>query len=346
MKFKLPHVRIFVIIGSVFLVIGGLVWFRASRNNTLVNIKTVPVERGAVVENVTSSGKTKAKKQAVLHFMVAGRLSWIAVSEGDTVTAYQSLATLDKSELQKNLDKSLRDYSKERNDFEEDRQVTYADKIISGTLKRILEKNQWDLEKAVLDVELKDIALKWATLASPVSGIVIRLDMPVAGVNITATDSITVADPSSIVFSANIDETDIGKLMVGQNADVHLDAYPDKIFTGKVIKIAYSAESSSGGATVFPVDVSFADTSILKIGLNGDVIIKISEAQSALSIPIEAMREKGGEKFVVVKTKSGYSRQTVKTGLRSEDIVEITDGLSQDSVVVIEGFQFLPKDIQ
>ena len=81
----------------------------------------------------------------------------------DRVKAYQAIAQLDSREVQKNLEKVLRDYSAERNDFEEMWRVTYKgikdpQTALTDTVKRILEKNQWDLEKAVLDVELKHLA--------------------------------------------------------------------------------------------------------------------------------------------------------------------------------------------
>ena len=137
------------------------------------SIKTEVVRRMIFEKTITSSGKTKAKKSVDLKFQTSGKLTWVGVKEGDRVTAYQAIASLDSREVQKNLEKALRDYSSERNDFEETWRVTYKgmknpDTALTDTVKRILEKNQWDLEKAVLDVELKHLSLEYSSLLSPI----------------------------------------------------------------------------------------------------------------------------------------------------------------------------------
>lgn len=309
-------------------------------------MKTAVVETKTLTETVSSSGKTEAKKQVDLHFQAGGRLAWVGVQEGASVSAYQTLASLDMQTVHKNLEKSLRDYSKERNNFEQDRLDTYRFPALTDTIKRILEKNQWDLEQAVLDVELADIALNWSYLITPIAGIVTRIDTPVAGVNVTATDTFTVADPTSIVFTANIDETDIGRVSVGQTAEINLDAYPDTPLKGTVDKISFAAETTSGGATVFPVEIAFATSDNLRVGLNGDVTLTLSQTAAALALPSEAVRENDDEIYVVKKVGKNYEKVTVKTGIETDDEMQIIEGLNQGDEVVTEGFQLLPKEFQ
>lgn len=203
------------------------------------------------------------------------------------------------------------------------------------------------MDKAVLDVEIKDIALQLATLITPIDGIVTQIDTPVAGVNVITTDTFSVANPNSIVFSANVDETDVGKVILGQTAQIDLDAFPDQSFTGSVSSIAFAAETSSGGATVFPVEISFADMTNLRIGLNGDVTIILSEHPSLVTIPTTAIREtEEEEKYVVKKVGKKYEKTFVETGIDTEDDTEIKSGLSLGEQVVTDGFQYLPKNLQ
>ncbi len=327
--------RAYVIIIGIVLVVMGIWQWRQSRSGS--DIETIKVTREAITETVSSSGKIKTLEQVDLHFQTGGRLAWVGVKEGDTVFAGQAIASLDSRELQKNLEKALRDYSKVRNDFEEDRLVTYDNPVITDTVKRILEKNQWDLEKAVLDVELRDIARNLATIVSPIAGIVTHLDTPIAGVNTSVTDTFTIANIDKLVFLASVDETEVGRITVGMPAEINLDAYPDQIFTGTVGKIAYAAEQTSAGATIFPVEIYFTDPAVLRIGLNGDVTINVRESSNTLTIPLEAIREEKDTKFVYVKEGINYRKQPVKTGLQTEDNVEITEGLAENAEVVISG---------
>jgi HlyD family secretion protein len=255
---------------------------------------------------------------------------------------------MDVREVQKNLEKSLRDYSSTRNDFDEMTKVTYGSGAVpsytmNDTIKRILEKNQWDLDKAVLDVELKSLALEYSRLSTPIAGIVTHVDTPVAGVNITpATAVFSVSDPSSMVFEANVDETEVGSLSVGQEATITLDAYPEATFSGTISYISYTSQLSSGGATVFPVKISFATPQSIRIGLNGDVSITTNRIPHALVIPIAAMREDKGKKYVYRKVGTKYERAYITVGPSSDTDIVVTGGLADGDTVVTKGFSVIP----
>lgn len=320
-------------------------------NVTKSSVKTAVLRRTTFDKTITSSGKTKAKKAVDLKFQTSGTLTWVGVKEGDLVSAYQAIASLDSREVRKNLEKALRDYSSERNDFEETWRVTYKgvsnpDSALTDTVKRILQKNQWDLEKAVLDVELKHLSFEYATLITPISGIVTQVDTPVAGVNITpATAVFQVVDPDSLVFEASVDEVDVGVVSLGSEATVMLDAFPDTPFIGSISSIAYAAKNSSGGATVFPVEIALPASASpsLRIGLNGDVSIRTSTLPDALVVPAEAIRDEGEKWFVYKKTGTKYTKVYVEVGDRNDNGVEIRSGVEVGDEVVVKGFTEILK---
>lgn len=337
-----------VLLIITLLIAGTVLWInRSASQKTAASITTAKVKKSDFVKTITSSGKTKADRSVDLKFQTSGKLTWVGVKEGDTVKAYQAIAKLDTREVQKNLEKELRDYSNERNDFEESRQVTYGFKKttdVNDTIKRILEKNQWDLEQAVMDVELKTLAVEFATLVTPIAGIVTHMDTPVAGVNITpATAVFTVADSSSLIFQANVDETDISGLTLGQSATITLDAFPEATFSGVISFISYSSEQSSGGATVFPVKIAITHPENLRIGLNGDITIETSRQSDVLTVPTEAIREEKGNTYVYKKTDGKYEKVSITTGVKNEDDVIITSGLIEGDTVVTKGFANVPK---
>jgi RND family efflux transporter MFP subunit len=345
---RIPKKWIIVItIGALTIGGGTAVRQKVATQKTASAVTTAKAERQDFVKSISSSGKTAADKSVELKFQTSGKLSWVGVKEGDTVAAYQAIATLDKREVQKNLEKALRDYSKDRNDFEETWRVTYDGKkttdTLTDTVKRILEKNQWDLELAVLDVELKNLAVEYATLVTPIAGVVTHIDTPYAGINITpATSVFEVSDPTSIIFEANIDEVDINGIALGQMAKISLDAYPDATFSGVISYIALTSELSSGGSTVFPVKITFDNPEDLRIGLNGDVAIELSREEAALTVPLEAIREDKDGTYVYKKDGNSYVRQPVTTGVRGETEVVVTDGLQEDDTVVTKGFTSIP----
>ena len=326
----------------------GIYWTtRISAKDSSSSITVTTIKRNNFIKTISSSGKTSANTSVDLKFQTSGKLTWVGVKEGASVSAYQTLATLDSREVQKNLEKALRDYSNERNDFDEASQITYGTRktdatnnLLNDTVKRLLQKNQWDLEKTVLDVELKSIAMEYSSLVTPIGGMVTHIDTPVAGVNITpATAVFQVVDPASIVFEAKIDEVDVGALAIGQEATITLDAFPDKKFTGKISYISYAAETSTGGATVFPVKIAFPDTQQLRIGLNGDVTIETSRQSGVITVPVAAIREDADGKYVYRKSaKDAYEKTPVQTGESNDDETVIISGLQENDSVVIKGF--------
>lgn len=332
--FKLlkKRVRILIVLVLVAIFAGGFFLTRKKPET----YKTTTVNRSTISATVSASGKVVAKKQAELHFLAPGKLTWVGVAEGDNVGAWQAIASLDKRELEKNLTKALRDYSKERNDFEEDRLLTYKDKVFTDTIKRILEKNQWDLEKAVLDIEIKDLALQYATLVSPITGIVTRLDAGVAGVNVGAGDLFVISDPSSIMFEAEVDETDIGQIQIGQTVKVILDSYPDQEFAGNVSKIGFTATTTSSGGTAFIVNIALPDNSNLRFkpGMNGDVEIALEQKENILTVPVESVFQEENKSYVYTFTVNKPVKKEVQTGIEGETTIEVISGLAENEIII------------
>lgn len=327
---------------GLFLLFSGVFIAQKIQQRRQPVVKTRAAVKKDLFQTVSASGEVKAEKQATLKFQTSGKLVWVGVKEGDWVEKWQAIAKLDTYELERDLVNALRDYSKERADFEEEYRVTYREQTpytaLTDTVKRILEKNQWDLDKAVADVEISQQALKLATLVTPINGLVTQIDFPLAGVNITpATATFVVADPAVMFFEAEIDEVDIGKVQLGQKAFLALDAYPDEEIETEVTKIAFVAVTTSGGGTAFPVTVTLKENpeQKFKVGLNGDLEIIVDAKKDTLAVPSEAIFFEGQETYVKVWENSQIQKVTVQTGLETDTETEILEGLKEGQLVVI-----------
>ncbi|KUK83033.1 MAG: membrane-fusion protein [Microgenomates bacterium 39_6] len=245
------------------------------------------------------------------------------MEKGDEVKKGQALASLDLREYKKTLEKKLRDYSKTRWDFEQYRDdydvVGELDKnILTDAEKRILEKSQFDLDKAVLDVELTDIALKNATLISPITGEVTDIGDLVAGENtntLTNPANITAIDFNSLIFQARVEEVDLAHIKPGQKAVVTLDAYPDEKFEGEVLQINRVTQKNVVGGTIIPVDIKLDTNEKFIVGLNGDVQILIEEKRDSLIVPRRAVHREDDSHFVWVVKNGKPEKQTITVGL-------------------------------
>lgn len=128
-----------------------------------------------------------------------------------------------------------------------------------------------------------------------------------------------------------VDETDIGKIKIGQKAEITVDAYLDRKFAGTVTEIAAQGTVQNKVAS-FDVTLVMDDTTGLKAGMTANVEILVEDKKNALMLPIEAIIEQGGRKFV--RTEAGRL-QVVETGLYNETMIEIKKGLSEGDRVVL-----------
>ncbi len=160
----------------------------------------------------------------------------------------------------------------------------------------------------------------------------------------------TLKTGSVSTLTISVDELDILSVQAGQEANIVLDALPDETFTGVVDKISVTGSSQSG-VTTYPVTITVegGDARLLE-GMNATATIVTDVAENIITIPMDALQEKGDEKYVFVVTEDtaqqsadaegenasmGEQRQ-VETGISDGLNVEITSGLSEGEIVAYQ----------
>ncbi len=290
--------------------------------------------------SVSATGVIQSENQVDLKFQTSGLLAWVGVKEGDRVKKWQAIASLDKRQLQKTLEKEMQTYLEERWDFEQtqdDYKETKERALLTASIRRILDKSQFGLNKAVLDYEIYNLTVQLATISSPIEGIVTRVDTPIAGVNITpATAGFTIANPEKMKFTSNIDEVDISNVKVNQKVLIALDAYPDQEFNGVINKIGFASVTTKGGGTAFPIEISLPENKDLRFkpGMNGDIEIISEEKEGVLTVPNQALYQKDSRDFVKIMENNKTKEVEIKKGLETDTKTEILEGLSEDQKVI------------
>lgn len=145
----------------------------------------------------------------------------------------------------------------------------------------------------------------------------------------------TIASGDEMILSVNVDELDINSISEDQEAEVTLDAIEGKSFAGTVTKVGASA-SASGGVAKYTVEITIPKDELMKEGMNASATIVIEKKENVVTIPVNALQERGNETFVYTeKDDEGNlsGEKTVTTGLSDGDIVEITEGLDAGDTV-------------
>ena len=152
----------------------------------------------------------------------------------------------------------------------------------------------------------------------------------------TDVTAFTLASNDSMILSVSVDELDINSVSKDQEAEVTLDALEDSSFTGTVTKVGSSSQSSGNGVAKYTVEITIPKDAQMKEGMNSSAVITVEEKKDVVTIPVNALQEKGDKTFVYTKKDDEGNlsgEQEVSTGLSDGDKVEITDGLSEGDTV-------------
>ena len=303
---------------------------------------TYTVKRQTLRDDLSLSGEIDAEEHVTLRFQSSGRLSWVGVKEGDYVQKYQGVAALDLREVQQNLKKYLNTYVNERLDYDQelqDSQIKYTGGLSEDARRealRVLEKAQYDLNNSVIDVELKNLAIEYSYLASPIDGIVVGVGSPYAGVNITpAQAEFEIINPNTLYFSATADQTDVIKLDQGKSGKIVFDAYPDETFSGTLSYISFTPKEDETG-TVYKLKFQLDDKAKslpLKMQMTGDLDILLQERKNVLAVPSGFIKKDKKGSYVKVNDQGKEVKKYVETDEEIGGNVIIKNGLSPGDVI-------------
>ncbi|KKQ85517.1 MAG: Efflux transporter, RND family, MFP subunit [Candidatus Daviesbacteria bacterium GW2011_GWB1_39_5] len=318
----------------IILLIAGFFILNTFGQKKQTPLQFAEVKKQDIKSTVSSSGSLTGKDSVSLKFKSSGKLSYVNVKTGDTVSTGQVIAGLDTQGLAITLQQAqntLRDKQAIAQKAEDDVKDHSSDESFAQKVTRTTAQAARD--SAFDNVKAAQRAFQDAVIISPLDGIVTQA-IETVGQSVSGTDLIVqIVDNSAVYFDTDIDEADISKLSEGQPAEVILDAYPDKIFKGSVEQILPQTKSTSTGATVITARIKLDESKMEFInGLNGQASVILSEQKNVLTIPQEALRE---DNTVLIQTPDGVRSQKVVPGIRSDTDVEIKEGLKEEDRVVL-----------
>lgn len=277
-----------------------------------------------ITELVNASGRIQPQTKVNIVAEVSAEIREIYVREGDRVTKGQPLLLLDTVQLKSDVAQarySLDELTSrttsskaqyERDKLEAERQEKlYAQKLTSETeytnARLAYESSKADFEameaqvktgRARLDKALDN--LRKTRMTAPMDGVVTYLGAEVGEISQAQTSFtqgqtlMTIADLSVFEVEVDVDETEVAKVQVGQDAKIRVDAFRDTAFAGEVVEVGNSATISGQGTesytTSFRVKVRFAEANPgVRPGMSASVDITTAMAEDALLVPYAAV---------------------------------------------------------
>jgi HlyD family secretion protein len=382
--------------GVLALVVTGVLI--ASSSGTKIDpSKLAKVEKGDLAKSVVATGKIEPITKVEIKSKASGIVKKLYVDYGDKVKKGQTLAELDKEEIQARvaqaraqLEASSASLNGTRADLERAKvdaegpdvpllkrayvraQGMAKEGVVSASALDDAQKNyemslnKQNVSKAQLQVlqakigqaqgqvaqdraNLKQLEeqLGYTTVESPIDGIVLSRDVEIGDavssilvLGSSATLVMTLGDTSEVYVKGKVDESDIGKVYLGQPARIKVESFKDKTFTGKVTKISPMGVEKDN-VTTFEVRVSINNPEgVLKAMMTANAEIILEEHKGVLQIPegsiIYDKDKKASVEVPDPKAKEGKRKLAVNIGISNGAKTELLQGLKEGDQVVLQ----------
>ena len=329
-------------IGGVLVVVLVIANLARSKGGNVQSVQLARLRVEDVTSRVKAPGKIEPKTMVKISADVPGKLTRLAVREGDKVHKGQLLFQLDDTQYRSNFNQARANLAGARArliDARASLKVTESNYVRQRSLfeQKMLSEAEWDRASATVetarstaasaqeDVTRSEALLTAATdnlnktrFIAPFDGVVSALNVEqgeivvLGTMNNPGTQIMVVSDLSRMLVRADVDEADVVDIRPGQKAKITVDALPDTSFPGTVTEIGNTAKRTltggSEGQTNFEVQVVF-DHSVPQVrpGMTADVQIETGTHAKTKAVPIQA---------VVVRTDRELERATRKGGAK------------------------------
>jgi HlyD family secretion protein len=289
---------------AAIILIGAGAWWYAHRGAEGPQWRTAKVERGPLQVSVTATGTLQAVVTVQVGTQVSGTISAIYADFNSQVKKGQVIARIDTTLLRAALSDALSNLEKAN---AQARQAEDQRKRTQALFERELV-SQSDLDQAVADasvaranlasaraqVERARINLRYATIVSPIDGIVLSravdVGQTVAASFNTPTLFTIAGDLRQMQVQASVDEADIGKVAAGQHATFTVDAYPDTVFSGEVRQIRLNPVVDQNVVS-YDVVIGVPNPDLrLMPGMTATLSIVTAHKDDVLRVPAAALR--------------------------------------------------------
>jgi HlyD family secretion protein len=296
--------RLWVVVGIAVAALAVGFYFITNGQNDKLSYRFEKVDRGDIVVSISATGTLNADTTVQVGSQVSGRIARIYVDFNSVVKRGQLLAQLDPTFLNAALNQSKagvararatlnqaeRDYNRTKDLFAKNL-VSQADMDAAITN---LESAKAGLQQAEASLEGADVNLRYATITSPISGVVISRAVDVGqtvAASLSAPTLFTIAnDLKKMQVQASVDEADIGNVKVGQKVQFRVDSYPEDKFEGAVTQVRL-APVITQNVVNYTVIISVSNPELkLMPGMTATVSIEVDKREDVLRAPIQAIR--------------------------------------------------------
>ena len=203
------------------------------------------------------------------------------------------------------------------------------------------------VDRARANLEVEDIQLSYATITAPIDGIVAFISTQEGETvvsSMSAPTFVNLIDLRKLEVTVFVDETDIGRIKVGQKSLFTVDTYSEKFFKGKVREIRPKAVIKDNVVNYEVIlDIEKKNISKLRPEMTANVVVTTGTRKNVLTIPKSAVKRKGKKTFTVMQVDGKLVDKSIELGWRDDKVIEVISGLAEGDQVGIPNKPIMKK---
>lgn len=297
----------------------------SSSQRSATSITVAEAEKRDLSGVFTVSSEVVAYKRSYVASRLSGLIEEVHVEEGMSVQQGDVLARLDVRQQRTDLRRAEAALREASDVFERTQTLFESD---AATRAELLTAER-SLEQAESDVERLELSIDFGTIRAPMDG-VITARLVEVGNNVSVNERMfTVTDMNLLVVRPGVSEMNLTGLEEGQNVEIRLDVYGDRVFSGSIRRIFPSVDALS---RLFTVEVELhqdEDQPIVRPGFLARVQFSGGDYSEVITVPSEAVAERDGETvlFVLNDDENRVALTRVEVGIQRSGFAEITEGI-------------------
>jgi membrane fusion protein (multidrug efflux system) len=294
-----------------------------------VPVQIEPVPRRSISQYLETNGTLEAENEVDIVARTTGPVTEIYTEEGRMIRAGQLIARIDEREAHNQV--AIATVARD------EAQLSY-DRTKSSWDEGLVSREAYDsalsqLSSTRAQLESAEIQLAYTEIKAPFDALVVTRNIKLAQYVTPGTTLFRISDFTPLLCRIEVPEKDFSRVRIGQPAHLRVEAYPGEKFSAEVTRLRPTVDAATG---TFTTTLEVDGRGKLRPGMFASVYLQTDTHHNAIVIPRNALVLDSLGDTVYVKSANVAKRREVRLGLRSEDSVEVLEGLAEgDSLIVI-----------
>jgi len=295
-----------------------------------VPVRVEPVPRRSISQYLETNGTLEAENEVDIVARTTGPVTEINTEEGRMIRAGQLLARIDEREARNQVaiatvarDEAQLSFNRAKSSWDE------------GLVSReAYDSALSQLSSANAQLESAAIQLAYTEIRAPFDALVVTRNIKLAQHVTPGTTVFRISDFTPLLCLVEVPEKDFPRIRIGQISHLRVEAFPGEKFSAKVARLRPTVDAATG---TFTTTLEVDGRGKLRPGMFASVYLQTDTHNDAIVIPRKALVLDSLGDTVYLKSNDVAVRREVRLGLRSEDSVEVLEGLAEGDLLIVIG---------